>query len=124
MILVYRRHFQVLVIPFRAAALGREYAVLLRQVERYWQWVAGGGEDDEDPITAARRELDEELGAPRVLEWWSLDVVEHISSSDFDFSGRRVISESIPEYAFAAELDPAAKLTISDEHLDMVWVSF
>lgn len=38
------------------------YAIFSRSDAGYWQGVAGGGEDDETPIQAARRELAEEAG--------------------------------------------------------------
>ena len=119
-----RALFQVLVIPFRVTALDRDYAVLRRRVERYWQWVAGGGEDDETPASAALRELGEELGALEVLEWWPLDIVGYVPSSALDFQGRRVVPDLVPEYAFAAELDPAATFVLSDEHAELTWVPY
>ena len=51
-----RAPFQILVIPFRRTAAGLEFAVLRRSDADYWQFVAGGGEDDETPLQAARRE--------------------------------------------------------------------
>ncbi len=119
-----RALFQVLVIPHRATARTREYAVLLRRVESYWQWVAGGGEDDEGPMVAAQRELTEELGSPNVVRWWPLGVVEQVPTTGLDLHTRDDVPETIPEYAFAAELDPAARVTLSDEHADVAWVSY
>jgi len=39
-----------------------EYLLMRRENFGVWQWVAGGGEDDETPLEAARRELEEETG--------------------------------------------------------------
>ena len=57
-----RAPFQILVIPFRSTAAGPEFAVLKRRDAEYWQFVAGGGEDDESPGQAAERETKEEIG--------------------------------------------------------------
>ncbi len=119
-----RALFQVLVIPFRVTTRDREYALLRRRVERYWQCVAGGGKDDEAPPTSARRELAEELGSPEVLKWWPLDLVEYIPSADLDFQGRHIVPGVVPEYAFAAELDPAATLALWYEHAELAWVPY
>ena len=54
--------FQILVIPFRRTAAGLEFAVLTRNDADYWQFVAGGGEDDETPSLATQRETQEEVG--------------------------------------------------------------
>lgn len=52
-----RAMFQVLVIPFRETPQGALFAVLKTEDGGYWQFVAGGGEDDDTPLEAARREL-------------------------------------------------------------------
>jgi dATP pyrophosphohydrolase len=57
--------FQVAVLPFfRTSAESVLYAVLRRSDAGYWQCVAGGGEGDETPEAAARRESFEEIGVP------------------------------------------------------------
>ena len=119
-----RALFQVLVVPFRTTAHEREYALLFRRVERYWQWVAGGGEGDETPPTSARRELAEELGSPEVLEWRRLDTVEQVPTAEFDFQGRHDVPDTIPEYAFAAEINPAAITALSSEHAEIAWAPY
>ncbi len=57
-----RAPFQVLVIPFRRTGTVPEFAVLKRSDASYWQFVAGGGENDETPAQAATRETEEEIG--------------------------------------------------------------
>ena len=59
-----RAPFQVLVFPYRYTPEEEiEYAVFFRISPRYggvWQAIAGGGEDDETPLEAAKREAFEE----------------------------------------------------------------
>ena len=57
-----RAPFQVLVLPYRWKEGNPEYAVLKVVDGEYWQFVAGGGEDQETPLEAARRECREETG--------------------------------------------------------------
>src|ERR1043165_4887054 len=58
-----RAPFQVLVIPFlRAPGEPVLYCPLRRADGGWWQWIAGGGEDDEKPHEAAIRETLEETG--------------------------------------------------------------
>lgn len=56
-----RAPFQILVILFRRTPGGPEFAVLKRSDTHYWQFVAGGGEDEETPIQAAERETQKEV---------------------------------------------------------------
>ncbi|MDX9955097.1 MAG: NUDIX domain-containing protein, partial [Anaerolineae bacterium] len=60
-----RAPFQVLVYPYRRKLDGQiEIALLKRADAGYWQGIAGGGEDPESPLEAARRETYEESGIP------------------------------------------------------------
>lgn len=56
-----RSQFQVLIIPYRIARDGTpEYVVTKRSDMDAWQFLSGGGEDQETPMEAARREANEE----------------------------------------------------------------
>src|SRR5204863_8938830 len=58
-----RAAFQVLIIPYRIDADGQpRYLLFKRSDKNVWQWIAGGGEDDEEPEQTARREALEEAG--------------------------------------------------------------
>jgi dATP pyrophosphohydrolase len=50
-----RAPFQIVVIPFRVVGTQYEYAIFRRADHAVWQWIAGGGEDSESPLAAARR---------------------------------------------------------------------
>ena len=54
-----RAPFQILAIPYRLKP-NLQYCVLHRSDIDQYQFVAGGGEDDEQPIEAAAREIYEE----------------------------------------------------------------
>ncbi len=60
-----RAAFQVLVIPFRFDTNGETRYLLFKRADLdVWQWISGGGEDNEEPEQTARREAFEEAGYP------------------------------------------------------------
>ena len=60
-----RAPFQVLVFAFFPTQDSEfEYLLLKRSDERWWQGIAGGGEGNETPLEAAKRETFEETGIP------------------------------------------------------------
>ena len=119
-----RAPLQVLVIPFRRAAAGLEFAVLKRSDADYWQFVAGGGEAGEAPAQAARREAREEVGiaadAP-LLELDSMTTVPKTCFAAAESWGPEVYV--VPEHCFAVDVAGAA-LVLSNEHTDLRWVSY
>jgi len=122
-----RAPFQVLILCFRPASAdpstGHEYAVFRRADADAWQAVAGGGEDGETPLQAARRELMEETGL--VADLIALDARAEIPASVFAASaiwGPAVVT--IPEHAFGAALPAGAEPTLSDEHRGFAWLRY
>lgn len=120
-----RAPFQVLVYPYRFIANGRvEYALFKRVDNGYWQAVAGGGEDQETPLEAARREAFEEAGLPTTAAFIQLDTVEPVPVSEF--KERLLWSQDlyvIPQYCFGATC-PGSTITLSEEHSQYRWVSY
>lgn len=57
-----RAAFQILAIPYRIMDGSPFYCVFHRADFDQWQFIAGGGEDDETPLEAAKREAFEEGG--------------------------------------------------------------
>jgi len=117
-----RQPFQVLVIPFRHTSAGFEFAVLKRSDENYWQFVAGGGENSETIIEAARRETQEEIGITGKL--LKLDSVSAIPKNCF--AGSELWDKNIdkiPEHCFAIDVTNS-KITLSSEHTHIQWLSY
>ena len=117
-----RAPFQVLVIPFDDTADLR-VAVLRRADMDAWQFVAGGGEEGETPLAAARREAMEEIGAGGEL--YPLDRCCSVPASVIRREARSHCPARtlvIPEYAFALRVQ-ADGLTLSHEHSSAVWAS-
>lgn len=64
-LIMARAPFQIFVLPFRIVGRERfEYALFKRRDAADWQGIAGGGEDSETPLVAAKREAFEEARIP------------------------------------------------------------
>ena len=117
-----RAPFQVLVLPFRMIDNHPEYLLMQRADLGVWQWVAGGGEDDETPLEAARRELEEETGylqEPRQLDSRSAIPVADVCGS-LAYGMERPI---LMEFAFAVEVT-FTPVRISKEHTEIAWLTY
>lgn len=86
----------------------------------YWQFIAGGGENGENPFEAAKRESYQESGIEPHSKFIQLDTVTSIPKERFinhkDSDGLWVI----PEYCFVVKLE-SQSLDISSEHKTVKW---
>jgi dATP pyrophosphohydrolase len=116
-----RAAFQVLVLPYLQSAEGTRYALFRRADADYWQGVAGGGEADESPLQAARRETAEEAGLLDDHDFVALDARSTIPvvyvTGEFTWGSDVLV---IPEYTFGVRA-PGPELTLSDEHTEYAW---
>ncbi len=116
----------MLVLPYRKAATGDwEYAAFRRSDENFWQFIAGGGEDDETPLAAARRESREEAGIPEEAASHPLVSTATIPVTAFPAYTTRWIDEGtyvVPEHSFAVDAT-SVELRLSDEHAEFRWGS-
>ena len=117
-----RAPFQILVIPFRRTAEGLNFAMLKRSDATYWQFVAGGGEDQETPEEAAQRETKEEVGIDgELLQLDSFSTVPKDCFSAADSWGSDVFV--IPQHCFGMDAGNS-EITLSHEHTESRWVPF
>ena len=119
-----RAPFQILVIPYRRTPDGLRYCVLHRADLDQWQFIAGGGEDQETPLEAARREVWEESGA-RPEEILPLQSIASIPACIFAARHTAAWPRDmyvVPEYAFAFEVKEEIRL--SREHTEALWLSY
>jgi dATP pyrophosphohydrolase len=120
-----RAKFQVLIIPFRIVENGvPEFAVTKRSDMDVWQFLSGGGEDDETPHQAAKREANEEGGILHENELLELDSMASIPATCFGAHkewGSDVYV--VPEYTFGADIKDN-KLTLSSEHTELRWLKY
>jgi dATP pyrophosphohydrolase len=115
----------VLVFPYRLREDGEiAYAVFRRRDEVLtWQAIAGGGEDDEVPLEAARREAWEETGIEPSRPYLELASTASIPVIHFAELRERDDLFVIPEYCFAVEVADS-NLRISNEHTEYAWLPF
>jgi dATP pyrophosphohydrolase len=120
-----RAPYQVLVFPYRQAGSGAfEYALFYRADEGFWQGIAGGGEDDEAPQAAARREAFEEAGIPINVPLLRLDTV--ISVPVIAFRDSYLWGDDIyviPQFCFGAQVQNHP-ITLSREHTEFRWQAY
>lgn len=121
-----RLPYQVLVILYLRTKSGYKYCVFERaHPQSQKQFIAGGGEDNELPIEAAKREVFEESGIENV-RLRQLTSTCCISTNIFSPVQRKAWGEDIfviPEYSFAAEVESEV-IRSSDEHVGFAWVSY
>ena len=120
-----RAPFQVLVYPYRTINNEQiRYALLKRADAGWWQGIAGGGEDKETPLEAARREAYEEAGIPAACTFMELDSMESVPVKEFRNShlwGEDVYV--IPQYSFGVAAQDV-QIVISHEHTEYGWFPY
>ncbi len=121
-----RAPFQVLVLPYRIASDNEIlYAVFKRESSTggYWQGIAGGGEDGESPLEAAKRETHEEAGIDPGNEYIKLDSYATVPVANvcgFRWGDDVLV---IPEYCFGVKASEE-QLQLSYEHTEYRWMRY
>ncbi|MCP4212296.1 MAG: NUDIX pyrophosphatase [Halieaceae bacterium] len=118
-----RAPFNVLVIPFRLNAGIYEYAVFHRSDVHMWQFIAGGGEDDEAPLATAKRETNEEAGIDQDTGWAALDASASIPRNAFPGGHWPAHIYVITEHSFAVRVQ-GADIRLSHEHDRFEWLDY
>ena len=121
-----RAKYQVLVIPYAMDGPTVKYCVFHRSDMDAWQFIAGGGEEeDASVLVAAKREAFEEGGIPMDNPYYKLETQCSISTEYFP-RARKLWGEDclvIPEYCFAVEASPAC-IQLSREHTTCEWLNY
>ena len=119
-----RAPFQILAIPYRFLCGKPLYCVLHRSDCDQWQFIAGGGENNETPTEAAIREIYEESGisAKNVFPLTSMCYVRADCFSEKARANWTRDTYVIPEYSFAFEC--GEDIRISDEHTELLWLTY
>lgn len=118
-----RAPFQILAIPYRKRQ-AYQFCVFHRADTDRYQFVAGGGEENEKPAESAAREIYEETSvkAEHILPLTSMAYIPAnvISKKHRDLWSPDTIV--IPEYAFAFECD--SEMALSREHTGLEWMTY
>ena len=122
-----RATFNALVFPYRFTPDGQlEYAILKRSEAAggCWQAISGGGEDDETPMEAAKRESLEEAGIPDDSMFIALDSMTTIPVESV-FGHMRWGDDVllVTEHSFGVHA-PHHVIRLSEEHTEFRWVSY
>ena len=119
-----RAPYQILSIPYRVVDGKPLFCIFRRADSSYWQFIAGGGENGETPIEAAKRETFEEIGVePKIIQ--QLTCIAYVPAEVVAESRRQHWGKNthvIPEYSFAFESD--LEPTLSNEHTEYKWVTY
>ena len=119
-----RAAFQILAIPYRIIDGASFYCVFHRADFDQWQFIAGGGEDDETPLEAAKREALEE-GGVQSDKWVELKSLSYIPAVVISEKHRQHWNKDtyvIPEYTFGVACQKDIQL--SPEHTECVWLTY
>ena len=119
-----RAPFQILAIPYRFIDGSPKYCVFHRADHDQWQFIAGGGEDNETPFEAAKRETFEE-GGVQSDKWMELKSLAYIPVTIISEKHRQHWDKHtyvIPEHAFGFEC--REDIQLSHEHTECVWLTY
>lgn len=120
-----RAPYNVLVLPYYIYENNVEYCIFKRSDMNIWQFIAGGGEDDEEPRTAAIRESLEEASISPNSNYRQLVSIGYVSVENFSEKVRQTWGEKsvIPVFTFSVNLDKK-DIVISDEHMKFKWCNY
>ena len=119
-----REPFQILAIPYKIEDGELRVCVLHRSDIDQWQFIAGGGEDSETPLEAAKREIYEESGI-ELKEIIQLTSQCYIPTNIFPKKYLKNWAEDtyvVPEYSFGFKCDD--DINLSHEHTECVWLTY
>lgn len=119
-----RSAFQILAIPYQIIDGSLFYCVFHRADFNQWQFIAGGGEEGETSLEAAKRETFEESGA-QSDKWVELKSLSYIPAEVISEKHRKYWRKDtyvIPENTFGFECKDDIKL--SREHTEFVWLNY
>ena len=119
-----REPYQILSIPYRIVNGIPLFCIFRRADSSYWQFIAGGGEDEETPLQAAIREASEEgnITSDDMTELKSLSYVPaDCIATDRREHWDKNITE-IPEHCFAVRWN--AEIKLSREHTASAWLNY
>ena len=119
-----RAPFQILAIPYKIVNGSPLYCVFHRADFDQWQFIAGGGEDDESPVQAAKREISEEGGVivDNIIELKSMCYIPTDIFPKLYLYNWPENTYVVPEYAFGFEC--VDEIELSHEHTECVWLTW
>lgn len=119
-----RAPFQILAIPYVIKNNSPLYCVFHRSDFDQWQFISGGGEDNETPIQAVKREIFEESGinAEKIMKLTSMCYIPTDIFLKHYLCNWAEDTYVIPEYTFAFNCE--ADIKLSNEHTEYIWLTY
>lgn len=122
-----RAPYNTFTIPYIKETGSVKYCIMLRSdMENCWQFIAGGGEDNETPLEAAIRETMEESGISSKNKFTQLISLSYVPTFYFSQKAQLLWGTEtfvIPNYCFAVEVQDYSIL-LSSEHTEYRWVDY
>lgn len=120
-----RAPYQILTILYKRNEEKNLYCIFYRTSHPVWQFLSGGGEDDETPFETVVREVKEEICVNiKQEDIEKLDTINTIPVANVTGEytwGPNVFV--IPEYTFAVNAT-GFDITLSSEHKEYKWVEY
>ncbi|MDO5557028.1 MAG: NUDIX pyrophosphatase [Clostridia bacterium] len=119
-----RQPYQVLVFPYRKINKEYQFCIFFREDLKVWQGIAGGVDDNESIIIAAKREAFEEANIKKTAAFIKLESSTKISV--IDVVGEFLWGKDtylITEFAFGVDAQNE-KIKLSFEHLEYKWTNY
>ena len=121
-----RLPYQTLTILYKKSNNKILYAIFYRNSHPIWQFISGGGENNENPIKTVIREIKEEtsltIERKRVKQLDSRTTIPVLNITGNYTWGSKVYV--IPEYTFAVEILSDDNIRLSSEHKEYKWVEY
>ena len=121
-----RLPYQTLTILYKKSNNKILYAIFYRNSHPIWQFISGGGENNENPIKTVIREIKEEtsltIERKRVKQLDSRTTIPVLNITGNYTWGPKVYV--IPEYTFAVEILSDDNIRLSSEHKEYKWVEY
>ena len=121
-----RLPYQTLTILYKKSNNKILYAIFYRNSHPIWQFISGGGEDNETPFKTVIREIKEEtsltIERKRVKQLDSRTTIPVLNITGKYTWGPDIYV--IPEYAFAVEILSHDNIRLSSEHKEYKWVEY
>lgn len=120
-----RTPYQVLVILYKQNKGKILYGIFYRNSHPVWQFISGGGEDNETPIETVVREVKEEtlvnIDKEKINKLDSKSTIPVVNITGEYTWGKNVYV--IPEYTFAIDAK-GFDIKLSNEHREYKWVEY
>ncbi len=122
-----RAPYQILTILYKRENNRILYSIFYRNSHPIWQFISGGGENNEDPVETVIREINEETSL--VVEKRNIEQLDSKTTIPvLNITGEYTWGPNVyvvPEYSYAIEIKGEyGNIQLSNEHKEYKWVEY